>query len=420
MKSIATLLTLSLFAGCQTLQDLGLDSWRPTEQRDPLVSIRDAEPAHDLVLIGITSAEQSAAVVISGSLQPQIRFERSGGMVHASDGRLAHRIRVAPSQRHGLLGYGDRQFPGELIVSAHPDGGLRLMNEVALETYVEGVVASELILWSAKPAEIEAQAIAARTYALHSLELRGTGGFLWDSTVDQAYRGQILFEGSRSAERVRDLLHDALAATTGRVLVQHGQLLDARFHASCGGRTSNLHDVFPKAGYGPFAVECEPCLKRGLEELRFGEPDLERPLAWNWTASASELAHLAADLGIGWRVEQLRPLRRDASGRWIAVELVGSRGRKQLGFSELRRRLGEGQLKSASLVRTWPRAQEPIEAGFYFEGRGRGHGVGLCQEGCHDYAAQGWSAERILAHYYADAQVLTLDEYSGMGNGARR
>ena len=63
----------------------------------------------------------------SGSLQPQIRFERSGDLVRASDGRLAHRIRVAPSQRHGLLGYGDRQFPGELIVSAHPEGGLRLV-----------------------------------------------------------------------------------------------------------------------------------------------------------------------------------------------------------------------------------------------------------------------------------------------------
>jgi len=414
MKTIGTLLALTLFASCRTLEDLGIDGWRRSKPLASTSGMREPHRATDTARVVITSAEESASIEISGSLQPQIVFQRSGDLVRASDGRLAHRIRVAPAWTGGLLGYGDRQFPGELIVSIHPHGGLRLMNEVPLETYVEGVVASELILWSAEPAEIEAQAIAARTYAVRALMERGPGGYLWDSTDDQAYRGRILFEGSRGSERIRGVLRDALAATAGLVLVQYGGLIDARFHAACGGRTSDLQSVFPDAGPGSVSVECEPCLERGVEELRAGEPNMERPLSWNWTASASELAHLAADLGIGWRIERLRPVRRDTSGRWIEVELTGSRGRAQLEFSELRRRLGEGQLKSASLVRTWPRADQAIDAGFYFEGRGRGHGVGLCQEGCHDYATQGWDAERILAYYYSGARVVHLDEHVGL------
>ena len=63
---------------------------------------------------------------------------------------------------------------------------------------------------------------------------------------------------------------------------------------------------------------------------------------------------------------------------------------------------------------TWPRADQAIDAGFYFEGRGRGHGVGLCQEGCHDYATQGWDAERILAYDYSGARVVHLDEHVGL------
>ena len=81
---------------------------------------------------------------------------------------------------------------GRIAVEAHPVRGLRLANHVALERYVEGVVAAEIVLWWAHPSEIEAQAVAARSYALHTLAKRErTAGraFLWDGVADQAYRG---------------------------------------------------------------------------------------------------------------------------------------------------------------------------------------------------------------------------------------
>ena len=43
------------------------------------------------------------------------------------------------------------------------------------------------------------------------------------------------------------------------------------------------------------------------------------------------------------------------------------------------------------------------------QGRGRGHGVGLCQESTRDYARAGWSAEQILKHYYPGTQVQRIE-----------
>ena len=42
---------------------------------------------------------------------------------------------------------------------------------------------------------------------------------------------------------------------------------------------------------------------------------------------------------------------------------------------------------------------------FIFRGRGWGHGVGLSQWGALTLAGEGWTAERILEHYYPGTHV---------------
>ena len=42
---------------------------------------------------------------------------------------------------------------------------------------------------------------------------------------------------------------------------------------------------------------------------------------------------------------------------------------------------------------------------FVFRGRGWGHGVGLSQWGALTLAGEGWTAERILEHYYPGTHV---------------
>ena len=43
-----------------------------------------------------------------------------------------------------------------------------------------------------------------------------------------------------------------------------------------------------------------------------------------------------------------------------------------------------------------------------FDGRGYGHGVGMCQCGAIGRARAGWTCEQILTHYYTDVAIKKL------------
>jgi len=70
--------------------------------------------------------------------------------------------------------------------------------------------------------------------------------------------------------------------------------------------------------------------------------------------------------------------------------------------------LGTERLASARIVATRPLPGEPIEDSLVLVGVGRGHGVGLCQTGARELAAEGWTATRILSNYYPRAELADL------------
>ena len=69
---------------------------------------------------------------------------------------------------------------------------------------------------------------------------------------------------------------------------------------------------------------------------------------------------------------------------------------------EIRRWLSDTHLySSAFIVR--------LEADrVVFHGAGWGHGVGLCQIGAAVMATQGFSAEKILKHYFRDVEIQKI------------
>lgn len=362
------------------------------------------------VSVVLGAAERATKITIEGTSEGTLSFRRAGDLVLASDGRAAARIelRVASGSASRGLGFDGRRYGGALIVSAHPTNGLRLENRVRLEQYVEGAVAAEIVLWSADRAEIEAQAVAARTYALSVLERRERrwprGAFLWDGVEDQAYLGMVELGDGTRARMVRSRLELGLTASRGRVLMRDGRLLEARYHAACGGHTARPGSVF--AGVKGWAgARCDPCIAQARAERTGAEAP---QLAWTFTASRRELDRLAEAFGVGAPLTRLAPARVDPGGRWLTVELAGSRSVRTVPAQKVRRALGPQRLESLRITSTWPRPGSPIGGGVRFDGLGRGHGVGLCQEGAHGYALRGWTADRILLHYYPGARVERL------------
>jgi stage II sporulation protein D len=128
-----------------------------------------------------------------------------------------------------------------LLVVRRAGRNLDVVDNLPLEQYVQGVVGSEMpSRW--RFAALEAQAVAARTYALATL--KPTRGFdLYADTRSQVYGG-IASETART-----DL---AVERTTGRVVLWHGLPADTFFFSTSGGRTAAIRDVWPRAAALPY------------------------------------------------------------------------------------------------------------------------------------------------------------------------
>ena len=388
-------------------------------RRSPVERTPAAAPTRsaDLVRVRLSRQEGAQALEVEGAAETPLRFERTAAGVRCTNtGEVAPRFDLTPRPGEAGLRLAGREHAGSLSVLPGEEGGLRVEALLPVEAYVAGVVPSELILWSAVESEIEAQAIAARSYALRSLAVReaaGQAAALWDDTRDQVYLGTPQPGSSPAQRRVHERLLRGLEASRGLVLWDEaGGPYDVRFHASCGGRTCSPASAFPRESrldHRP--VPCEPCHEIGAAERGWPDEDpRRRRVHWRWTAGSSQLDELARRVGVGREVVALRGVLTDADGRWQSVELVGDAGSTRLSIERLRAELDPALLKSGLILRTWPATGEPVEGGLYFEGLGRGHGAGLCQVGSHEYALRGWSAREILLHYLPGARLARLPE----------
>ena len=142
-----------------------------------------------------------------------------------------------------LYGGANRVYRGAIRV-VQGSTGLAAVNVLPLEDYLRGVVPSEVpSTW--KPAALEAQAVAARGYALATA---ATPSGLFDEYADtrsQAYAGMLAEKPETDA---------AIAATSGQILTYAGKTAVTYFSSSSGGRTANVQEVFTNAQPTPYLV----------------------------------------------------------------------------------------------------------------------------------------------------------------------
>jgi len=341
------------------------------------------------VTLRLSAHEGEDSIHLTGAVGGDLDFHREGALIRCSTGAIRREFVIRPSVR--ALSLEELPYRGALRVLAHPQGGLRVEIHLELEEYITGVVAGELPLLRSLPAELEAQAVAARSYTLSRLSERRSsseGVFMWDDTRDQVYAP--LREPRSAAERTAQArLHAAIGATRGEVLTRAAQTFDARYHASCGGSTASLSKIT-----GSTSVPCPGCRGGSLG-----------PTDWGFTATPEELSSVAERLGVGDRIVILEPSATLPEGRWSEVHLIGNAGSTKTSLTKLRSLLGVDRFQSNCVERIWPHPGQPIASGLRVEGRGRGHGVGLCQDGAHELARRGWGRAQILEHYYPATSV---------------
>ena len=268
-----------------------------------------------------------------------------------------------------------RAYGGQIHVSL--EGGLlRLLNTVDVEQYLPSVITAEAD--GSKPAALEAQAIVSRTFAVTAHRHGKEGYDLCDLAHCQVYRGKT----EASADAVA-----AVKKTAHQVLLIGGIVLKpAFFHSSCGGHTSSPADVFGEDGAGT-----------AVSDVENGAPRCAGPeLSWTFEVEKKDLA---SALGVAPTGNALELLRRDTGGRVLEVRAFGKRFNGQEFLSRVGRKFGWRSVRSLKFNTS------ETDTTLRLEGKGTGHGAGLCQLGAKSLAEHGVEAKGILLRYFPESQI---------------
>jgi stage II sporulation protein D len=324
----------------------------------------------------------SGGVAFAG--QPAVR----GGVELCSETEGAIWVRQAVNGKDR-----ERYYRGILRILPTPAGALRVINVLPMEDYLAGVVGGEMSpRWNIEA--LKAQAVAARTYALAERNAHVKYDFdVYDSTLSQVYGGCMAEAAS---------VWRALTATWG-IVVTHGggwsqpRLLTTWFHSTCGGATVPCGSVFGGQTPPPLAgVPCTYC--RNSPRYRWAEvvlPKQEIGEALKRTGYTALVRlgpiariEVASTLGDGGRAATLRIV--DAAGVSVLIDANFWRGV-----------VGPGRVLS-----TWFDIEDRGDSIALVNGRGWGHGVGLCQWGAEFLAERGKTGEEILRYYYPKAELM--------------
>jgi len=116
----------------------------------------------------------------------------------------------------------------------------------------------------------------------------------------------------------------------------------------------------------------------------------------------ARLARAARGIGT---ITDLRVVSRGSSHRVTDLEVVGTNGTAHVRGGRIRSALG---LREQLFVIDREYDDSGRVTQFVFNGRGWGHGVGMCQVGAYGLARQGWSYEQILKAYYTGIELTRI------------
>ncbi len=293
-------------------------------------------------------------------------------------GRRPVRLRSASA----VIQVNGKGYRGLVEIRKKRNGLLLVVNELDIEEYLKGVVAAEIPPdW--KFEALKAQAVASRTYAIYQKRSAGSRPYHILATVDsQVYSGN----GGERPQTVR-----AVRETRGIVVTYKGEVIPAFYHSSCGGHTENAAELWgiDEPYLKGVDCECQEISKYGLWEKRV-------PLSQVVSALRKQ----------GYRLHDIRALGLGAitpAGRVKEVSVTHEGGTFMVPAEDLRAALGNTQIPSVFFE------LEISDGEAVFSGRGRGHGVGLCQWGAEEMALRGYDYKAILSHYYPGTKLTKIE-----------
>lgn len=331
-------------------------------------------------------------------------------------------------------------------------GGLLMINELPLESYLYGVIGSEMPVSYGVEA-LKVQAVCARSYAYKQLLYNGCGEY--GAHVDDSVSYQVYNNVPESATTI-----EAVDATEGLVMKDGEGVITAYYFSTSCGHTSTASEVWLGENQGEclkgkLQVEEEKTLdltkedtfRKFIEDSTYETYDSDFPwYRWKVAISGEELkASIDKNLRARYEkkkdyiltlqkngsykkepidtigvVKDIQILQRKTGGIVTAVKIVGSERTIKV-YTEYNIRLllapltntitrndkttidGLSMLPSAFFY--LDRKQSKGDATFSFTGGGYGHGAGMSQNGVKTMVDKGKRYEEILKHYYGEISL---------------
>jgi len=326
--------------------------------------------------VAITGVIGSDKVSILSNANIEAKVGRDGIVVN---GTLYSSLKIE-SKESGIKVNGKR-YRGKIeIVMDKPS--LLLINELNLEDYLVGLINQEIS--SKWPMEsIKAQAVVARTYALYQKKNRKYPTYDLESTVtSQVYGGM---------DSEDELARQAVKETEGEVAYYNGEMIQALYHSSCGGKTEDALEVWGKE---------IPYLKSIKDPHCTEAPNY----FWQYVIDLNGLRDrlMRFNGGIG-EINSVSILKRSRTGRVTSISVRHSNGSFELPGKDFREALGFENLRSTDF--TIKIKGDSV----YLAGSGGGHGVGMCQWGAKGMAEEGKSYKDILEWYYPGITIKRMN-----------
>jgi stage II sporulation protein D len=354
--------------------------------------------------------DESGAVAVRAGRGEQWRLEGRGSRLRAvrADGTgSASRsggLTLRTADASDFVVWNGKRYRGELRF-VPTDSGVLVLNNVDVEDYLRGVVPIEIGTQSAGDrAAVEAQAIAARSYAVVRMrENASTAYDLLSSTLDQVYGGVSSETNAGDA---------AIRATAELVLLYDRRPVSAPYHSACGGSTADPTELW--------RTTSQPFLQRVSDRIPGTDRyycDIAPRFRWErtWDASALESVlerylrnYASVPAGPIGAVRSVSVEGHTLSGRVSAVTISTDRGAYRVRGNDMRfvLRSSGGEMLNSTYF-----SPEPVVGRdgrltqLTLRGNGYGHGVGMCQWGAIGRARAGQDSRTILRTYFPGTTV---------------
>lgn len=323
------------------------------------------------------------------------------------------------------ISFDSQTYPGSIEIIPESNGTFRVVNSVALETYLRGVVPNELVnnLSTDEFQACMAQAIAARNFAFYKMSRQGSGSQpesgsdtdssdfdVYSDTRDQVYSGM---------ERYKPIADSAIEVTSGMIVEYNGQPARCFFHSTCSGHTENARHIWQGQPALPYLAGVSDIDSATGQPFCIYSPqfywtvtytgsDLNKMIAGNLGTSNPIYAGKTVDASPG-RAIDLEVSDRFDSFRVDSLRIKMKNGDVYYVRGDRTRYLfksSDGTILRSSLFRIMiTRDNGGNIKEIVIKGQGSGHGVGMCQWGALGMSQLGYSYLQILLHYYPGTEV---------------